>query len=152
LTQTPLLKTYTVFFNPAAAETGLPDPPPKFPELNFIRAEGFNTPNATPYENDIPHPSGRVVDYSIYYPAGIYNTPISEPAIQSLNRHKEKRRLKELPGVLSAGQIAVPPGGSPHYLPAVTVNSPPVRERYSKGGEQSNHQGKRRKGYAQRAF
>jgi hypothetical protein len=34
----------------------------------------------------------------------------------------------------------------------VTVNSPPVRERYSKGGEQSNHQGKRRKGYAQRAF
>jgi hypothetical protein len=42
------------------------------------------------------------------------------PAIQSLNRHKEKRRLKELPGVLSAGQIAVPPGGSPRYLPAAT--------------------------------
>ena len=42
------------------------------------------------------------------------------PVIQSLNKHKEKRRLKKLPGVLSAGQIAVPPGGSPRCLPAAT--------------------------------
>jgi hypothetical protein len=34
----------------------------------------------------------------------------------------------------------------------VTVNSPPVRERCSKGGGQSNHQGKRRTECAQRVF